>query len=170
MNLIGRNVLWLVCACCALAGVSCSKEDDPDIVVEYPEYIVFGRFTQASWCSGETCVELYKVQTDGVYEDIEDEFPNGNNLGATDYVMKLTTTDFNQIMDVLEKRNYEDLFTVSSPTIGTMADGNFHYYFEYKSKTKHQAWVIDGTFDGSVSGALQPFLLDLNQMVQIAQF
>lgn len=166
----GRAVLLSLYACCVLMGISCSKNEDVEIEVDYPDYIIFGRFVQADWCSGETCVELYKVQTDGLFEDRLDVMPNGNSLGNTDFSAPLPTSDFSQIMTLLQKRSYEDLFEFSDPTIGNLVNGNFHYYFEFKSKKKHQSWVIDGSFDGSVPGVLQPFLLDLNQIVQIAQF
>lgn len=165
-----RAILVSLYACCMLFGFSCSKNEDPEIEVDYPEYIIFGRFIQANWCSGETCVELYKVRTEGVFEDLLDVMPNGNSLGNTDFSAPLTASDFNQIITLLQKRNYEDLFEISSPTLGSLLPDNFQYYFEFKSKKKHQSWVIDGSFDGSVPGSVQPFLLDLNQMMQIAQF
>jgi hypothetical protein len=165
-----RHALWLSLAFSA-SFFSCQKEVEPvDDSTEYPEYIIFGRYTEASWCSGETCVELFKIDTHGLYEDVLDLFPEPGSLQATQMDLELTKTDYDNIIAILKNHNYEKLFDQSDHTLGTLFEEGFHFYFEFKSKARHESWIIDGSFDGSVSQSLQPLLLDLNSMVQIAQF
>ncbi|WP_230678996.1 hypothetical protein, partial [Streptococcus pneumoniae] len=78
--------------------------------------------------------------------------------------------DYDQIIALLEKNNYKTLLDQQQSSLGTLWTDNFHFYFEYKSGDEHRSWIIDGSFDGSVPQILQPFLFDLNQMIQIAQF
>jgi hypothetical protein len=160
-----------MCISCALVvWTGCSKNEDPEIDREYPEYIVFGRYNPATWCAGETCVELFKVETKGLFEDVLDQMPTAGTISSTAYSEALSQIDFNQVVALLERKSYEKLLNYEAFSIGSMWPDNAHFYFEYKSKTQHRSWLIDGTFDGSVPSDLQPFLADVNQMWQVAAF
>jgi hypothetical protein len=166
----GRCALWLGLALCT-SFFSCQQEVEPvDDATEYPEYILFGRFTLASWCSGETCVELFRIDSKGLYEDVLDQIPEAETLQTTQMDIVLSRADYDNIIAILKNHNYRKLFEQPEHTLGTLFSENLHFYFEYKSKSRHESWIIDGSFDGSVSQNLQPLLMDLNTMVQIAQF
>lgn len=161
--------LWL-CLWATLGLWSCDKTVDPIEDKEYPEYIIIGKYTTGVWCAGETCVEKYKISTNGIFEDTNDQQPQAGQFANGTFEIELTQSDYEQIIALLNKHTYDELFQFNNSTLGTMWADNFHFYFEYKSASKHQVWLIDGSFDGSVPPVLQPFLIDLNQMVQIAQF
>jgi hypothetical protein len=149
---------------------SCEKTVEQDMEVEYPEYIVFGRYTNASWCSGETCNEKFRISSEGLFEDIADQSPISGQLSNGVYDLELSKSDYDLIIAILNKKSYEPLLNTSAPSLGTLWEDNSHFYFEYKSATIHRSWLIDGTFDGSVNSTLQSLLVDLGQMIQIAQF
>jgi hypothetical protein len=166
-----RAIAFGVCLTCILLGVSCTKKDDLDLPEEeYPDYIIFGRYTQSTWCSGETCIETFKIGPNGLYEDSSDILPSADAFSNGNFEWKLSSTDYTSIIDVFKSKNYEPLFEITDATVGTLLPDNFHFYFEYKSKSIHRAWLIDATFDGSVPQSLQSLLNDLNVAVQIAQF
>lgn len=170
VKLIKRSVQSLFYASVILAGVSCTKNEDPEVVVDYPDYIIFGRYNEMSGCTNESCVELFKLDTKGAYEDVLDNLPGDEGFVLGDFNLELTVADYNQLIVILERGNYEKLFDVMSSSVGSMQVGMDHYYFEYKSKERHQSWRIDGSFNGSIPPVVQTFLLDLTQMIQVAQF
>ena len=164
-------VAFAVTMAVILFGAACNKAEESDLPAdEFPSYIIIGRYTQASWCAGETCIETFKIDPNGLFEDSNDFLPSAGAFYNGQFDMELSTADYEQILQVLENKNYEPLFDLSDESIGNLFPDNFHFYFEYKSATIHRSWLIDASFDGSVPQAVQPLLNDMNLILQIAQF
>ena len=65
-----KNIL-LIAALAILAA--CNKEEDNDIQGMTEDTFIFGHFYGE--CFGESCVEIFKIEDDKLYEDLTDEYP-----------------------------------------------------------------------------------------------
>ena len=165
-----HRLLLIVILSSSICLSSCEKEEETTEESEYPEYVIFGKYTSNEWCNDETCIEMFKITTNGLYEDLLDNSPIEGQTYYGNFASELSQADYDFILDVLEGKSYQVLFEQEDASLGNLFSSNTHFYFEYKSKTIHKAWLIDGSFDGSLPAIVQPFMLELNQIVSVAQF
>ena len=104
------------------------------------EYIGFGTFY--GYCIGETCIELFRLEADKLWENISDPYPQSGQPVTGEYV-ELSAAQFERVKDLISPPSAA-LLAVSDSVIGMpdYTDGG-GVYLEYKSGTTHRFWLID---------------------------
>lgn len=152
----------------AMGLSSCKKETTAEWT--FPEYVAFGRFTTGcTW--GETCVEIFKLDQSLLVEDINDQVPQPGVLYQGNYSASVPQNDRAQIELLIREALPESLLKKPNGAIGTNPVWNQNYfYFEYAAQGRHGYWIIDGSFDGTMSAEMNNFINILNQAVSMASF
>ena len=104
---------------------SCQKDENtPASVVEY---VVFGHFFGE--CFGESCIEIFKIENDILYEDTKDNYPSFINPYVWEY-QAVDDSLFQQVKD-LETLFPDALLEETEAVIGQPDAGDWGgYYFE----------------------------------------
>ena len=99
----------------------------------YPEY---------GECFGESCVEIFKIDNQNLWEDINDTYPSSSNFYIGDFY-NLNDNLFDQISNLINYFPLE-LLDEESIVIGMpdYADGG-GLYIEYHYFGEHKFWLID---------------------------
>lgn len=110
---------------------------------QYPaqmNYFMFGHFY--GMCSGERCIEIYRIQDNAVHEDIIDQYPARDDFYQGNYV-KLSQQYYQLVKD-LPADFPPGLWAESNSVIGgpDQADGG-GLYLEYNFNGMHRFWLID---------------------------
>ncbi|MGB0431305.1 MAG: hypothetical protein ACPGLV_12590 [Bacteroidia bacterium] len=128
-----------------------------------PEYLIFGEFY--GMCNGETCVEIFKIDHNNLYEDENDNYPNSLNISDTKF-------------NLLDKEKYElvrelindfpsALLAESEHTLGCPdCHDQGGFYIEYKNQNDHQFWIIDQNL-GAVDKNLHAFLHQVSESIAL---
>ncbi len=136
---------------------SCKVKEEPD-AIDHPEYLVFGFYQSPSNCfNSELCIELYKIEPLGLFEDVNDNNPDANSFYSGNFQRELSSAKYNNIHDMFKDNIPADLLNMQSGTIGTTQTWSSNFYFEYKSEKIHKHWIFDGT-QQSVPSNLIPFM------------
>ncbi len=149
--------------------LSCKEKEEIKSTEVFPEYIVFGRFQSSGCGDSDQCVEIFKMESGSLKEDLKDDIPQTVGPYDGDYSLDLTQSDYDQIGAIFKNKIPDELLQHPSGLVGNPQEWyvNF-YYFEYKSATSHGYWVIDGSFDGNLGAVLQLFISDIQNAVNIA--
>lgn len=152
-----------------LLSLGCNKKDDDGDNIDYPQSIMFGRFFTPGCFDNEACVEIFRIDSNGLKEDVNDNFPNSSELYNGNFSVSLNQADFNQIELIFRNNIPKELLDSNSGNVGNSPSWNTNfYYFEYKSATIHKHWIIDGSFDGNLGMILQTFAQKIQDAVNIA--
>lgn len=131
----------------------CGCQRQPD-----HEYLLFGKF--AGMCWGETCVEIFKIENENLYEDTTDQYPFGSAPYNGVYIL-LSSTEYDLVKDLI---NYvpSELFSESDTIIG-MPDAYDQggYYLELRNSVETRFWLID-TDQDNIPSYLHAFTDTLN--------
>jgi len=153
-----------------LTSMGCAKKEDSQDINDYAETIIFGRFILSSGCfESESCVEIFKISSKGLAEDINDNVPNNDGFYDGNFSTILTNSDYRQVETLFRTSIPKELLEMDSGSLGTFPSWNTNnYYFEYKSSKIHKHWIIDGSFDGSLGITLQNFIQKIQDAVNIS--
>ncbi|MEQ9166858.1 MAG: hypothetical protein RLO12_11410 [Fulvivirga sp.] len=149
----------------ALALIACNTDEEPLFLVEQPtaegEYILFG--TYAGECSGEQCIEIFKLTGSTLAEDKKDNYPGSQEVYTGDF--ELLSDEKFEIAKSLLTSTPASLLIITDTIIGQpdYADGG-GIYFEYKVNNKHHFWLID-QIKGNVPDALHPWMDKVNSVI-----
>ncbi len=154
-----------------ISFLSCKEKEEiksTDTEV-FPEFIAFGRFQSSGCGSSEQCVELFKMESGSLKEDSNENIPQITGPYVGNYSQELSQSDYEQIEAIFKNNIPDELLQHPSGLVGTPQEWyvNF-FYFEYKTATRHDYWVIDGSFDGNLGAVLQTFITDLQNAQIIA--
>ena len=115
-----------------LIFASCNSEETPQ-----NRELIFGWFADSS-CSGD-CAQIYKIDNEKVFKDIDFNYPKGNYFTGNFKEMSTVSYDellvlFDQLPDELidEPNGYLDCTDCS--------DGQGGFYLEYKTDKIHKSW------------------------------
>lgn len=167
-HLLGRYFLWLLLS---IGFSSCLKEDKPTDNNVYPEFIVFGQFTEPNNCFGDIdqCINIYKIDASGVFEDANSNVPSSNQPLNGEYTEGKSPNAYNNIQELFRNNPIpEELLNSPSGTIGSAPTWANNFYIEYKTENGYQHWIIDGSFDGSLPNSIQQFVNVISQAVNQA--
>jgi hypothetical protein len=125
-------------------GVSCllfsaCDDDDKKIDEPMPDRFVFGDYY--GMCSGDNCIDLYRIEGERVWEDSKNEYPEAK-LYSGNYTPR-TDINYNDVKSLLEKIP-EELFDETETILGEpdAADGG-GYYVEIARDNNVRVWLID---------------------------
>lgn len=118
--------------------IACEKDDNVEL--SKSDYIIFGKFYGE--CSGEGCVEIFRLEQDKLFEDTKDQYPGRSSFYEGKFI-QLSQRKFRETQDL---RNYfpTDLLNETDIVIGQpdASDGG-GLYIEYNSKGVRKFWLLD---------------------------
>lgn len=124
---------------CLSLVMSMSCTDDATANAEI-DYLIFGHFYGE--CSGEVCIEIFRIDAKQISEDINDTYPNSNDFYNGQFV-PLDQEVFLQVNNLREeferKLLNEDEVVIGQPDAGDWGG----IYLEYKSGSTRRFWLID---------------------------
>ncbi len=142
--------------------VSCNHQNEnPDF--SDIDSIIFGHFY--GFCTGEQCIEIFKLTDDALYEDISDNYPRWDRYYEGNYI-KLSPDKFEAIQSLRESIP-DQLFSEQDTVFGSpdAADGG-GLYFAIKKDDYSRFWIIDQA-DNSLPSYLKTFRTHLNESISI---
>ncbi|MEJ1239680.1 hypothetical protein WBG78_16205 [Chryseolinea sp. T2] len=146
-----------------LAVTMACESDDPTSEKSASDYIVFGRYY--GMCSGDRCVQFYKLTDASIYEDTKDKYPMSSQAYEGDYVL-LDNSQFEKVK-TLRDEIPDELFDITETVIGEPDAGDWGgLYFEMEHHGKRQFWFID-LMKSNVPENLRPFVDTINGKVEL---
>ena len=138
----------------------CDKNDNKN---PNQNYLVFGHYY--GMCGGESCVEIFKINNENLWEDLNDAYPSPTNYYVGDF-HTLDNNLFNQVSDLLTFFP-SDLLNEKAIVIGMpdYADGG-GLYIEYNYFGEHKFWLID-QITTNVPDYLHNFIDIVNDKISI---
>ena len=149
----------------------CEKKDEATDTTDYVKSITFGRFISPGCTGSESCVEIFRIDAQGLTEDVNDNFPDATGFYNGNFATHLDQSDYTQNELLFRNGVPPELIERSSGNVGLFPTWNTnYYYFEYRSNNINKFWIIDGSFDGSLGTVLQSFITKIQEAVTIASF
>jgi hypothetical protein len=132
-----RKILIITCWTIFLL-TSCKKGSNSELLK--PDYLIFGHFYGE--CTGERCIEIFKLEQDKLFEDNRDQYPGSNDFYSGKFV-QLSQQEFTITNDLI---NYfpRDLLDEKGAVIGQPDAGDWGgLYIEYKFLGVRKFWLLD---------------------------
>jgi hypothetical protein len=118
----------------------CSCQKDPSIELQQSDYLIFGHFYGE--CIGETCVEIFRLEQDRLYEDRKDAYPTSDNFYVGNYA-ELSAQKFALAKDLFDIFPHE-LLDETNKVIGQPDAGDWGgLYIEYNYNGVRRFWLVD---------------------------
>ena len=154
-----KLLLLLILPLFIFVGCDPEEENNPNV----QDYLMFGHFYGE--CFGESCVEIFKIDNQNLWEDINDTYPSSLNFYVGDFY-NLNGDFFDQISDLI---NYFPLEVLDEESIvigmPDYADGG-GLYIEYYYFGEHKFWLID-QMKTNVPDYLHSFIDIVNEKISI---
>jgi hypothetical protein len=140
-----------------LFSVSCDKDDE--IELNEKDYLIFGHFYGE--CTGEICVETFKLTNNALFEDTND-----NYSGEDFNFVQLGSEIFEQVKDLAEAFP-DQLLTEDTDIFGCpdCADGG-GLFIQYSENGNVNSWRFD-QFKVGVPDYLHPFMDKVNEKINL---
>lgn len=139
---------------------SCKKEEEPQ---GNENYLIFGHFYGE--CIGETCIEIYCLETARLLEDQNDNYPSGLNFYSADFT-QLSNSDFLEVNDLMSFFP-DTLLLIDDTVIGTPDAGDWGgLYVEYNVDGVRRFWLIDKS-ESNIPAVLIPFKLEIEHKIEL---
>ncbi len=104
-------------------------------------YLVFGHFYGE--CFGETCIEIFKIENNILYEDTLDNYPVFNNTPHKASYVQLSNDKYEKVKHLLDLIPNE-LFSENALVVGQPDAGDWGgLYLETNKSGKTNYWLID---------------------------
>lgn len=142
----------------AILTSSCQKETAAD--PSEGDHLIFGHFYGE--CGGETCIEIFKLANEKLYEDTNDRYPGSSDFYNGDFI-ELHDSLFQKVRDLPEHFPIQ-LLEENSRVIGMPDAGDWGgLYIEYKNTGTRQFWLID-----KMKSNIPEYLFDFSDKVNEA--
>ena len=143
----------------SLVIYSCTKENTEDDPVRY---LIFGHYYGE--CVGESCIDIFCLETTRLLEDANDTYPSDNFYAADFYV--LSEDKFNEVNGLMSFFP-DTLLSINETTIGCpdCADGG-GLYIEYNVDGIRRFWRIDQVKE-NVPSSLHAFMDEVNERIEL---
>lgn len=156
-----RAILYIICLSFLLL-TSCEKDE---IELSNSDYIIFGHFY--GLCSGEQCIEIFKLEKEKLFEDTRDQYPSSNDFYDGNYV-QLSQQKFDEIKD-LKDSFPTDLLDETEVIIGQPDAGDWGgLYIEYNLNGVRKFWLLDQKKDNVPTKYLD-FIDKVNEKISLLQ-
>jgi len=141
---------------------SCDKEKECCGV--NTEYLVFGHFYGE--CGGEGCVEIFRIDDSGLYEDTLDQYPGSNDFYPGHFATQVSSEKFDLVKD-LDSYFPEELLNETDIVIGQPDAGDWGgIYFEIKRRSTHRFWLLD-QMEVNMPDVYNEFVDRINEKIDI---
>ena len=136
---------------------ACSSNND--IVLEEDDYLIFGHFY--GFCLGETCIETFKLTSNKLYEDSNDQYTHESFNFET-----LDGAKFELVKDLVDYFPTK-LLSEKKPVLGCpdCADGG-GIFIEYSKNGTVKRWNID-QMKANVPSYLHDFMDKVNEKIDL---
>lgn len=125
------------------------------------DYLIFGHFYGE--CIGESCVEIFKLTDQELFEDKNDFYPNSSNKIEANFE-KLESEKYLKCETLLNSIP-ENLWQEEDITIGIPDAGDWGgIYVEYHKNGKTKFWLID-QMKSNVPDYLHSFIDEINDKI-----
>ncbi len=132
-----KKGFFLFIITCMLFLLSCRKNN---IGLSSENYIVFGEFFGE--CEGATCVDIYRLEQDKLFEDLLDKYPAFDKYYSGAY-KELSKAEFDKTKDLMDYFP-EALLSETDTVIGMPDAGDWGgIYIEYNYGTTRRFWILD---------------------------
>jgi hypothetical protein len=128
----------LILLCFALTFFSACKKDSSAIPPS--DYLIFGHFYGE--CSGERCIEIFKLEKDKLFEDNADNYPNYDAFYEGCFAQR-AQQKFDNTKDLLNSFPIELLSETKTVLGGPDASDGGGLYIEYNFNGVRKFWLID---------------------------
>jgi len=119
---------------------SCKKQEVLEPSNIEIDTLVFGQYF--GFCEGETCIEVFKLEGDKVYEDTKDVLPTEAAFYEGEFV-ELGQRYYEVSKDLVDSFPL-DLLQETETVIGLPDAGDWGgVYIEYKTEDTHKFWLLD---------------------------
>lgn len=140
---------------------SCDKEDASQL--NGKNYLIFGHFY--GFCMGESCIEIFKVNDEELWEDINDAYPRQDEFYQSEFI-KLDQKIHEKIED-LPAYFPDSLWLETEKVFGMPDAGDWGgYYIEYQKEGIRNFWIID-KMQRNVPKYLHPFLDKVEEKIAL---
>ncbi len=155
-------IFGLLIASCNKDHSTSSSESDYLIFGE-SDYLIFGHFY--GLCTGEECVEIFKLESNKLLEDINDNYPGRTDFYNGDYIA-LGHTKFDLVNDLTDY--FPNNLINENDTVFGCPDcvDQGGLYIEYNFNGIRKFWVIDQS-KGSVPNYLHDFMDKVNEKIAL---
>lgn len=124
-------------------------------------YIIFGHFYGE--CSGERCVEIFRLEQERLFEDTKDEYPNGGAFYEGNYV-QLSQQKFESTKDLIGAFP-TDLLYEKNTVLGQPDAGDWGgLYIEYNFNGVRKFWLVD-QMKSNVPAKYHNFMAEVNEKI-----
>jgi len=150
----------LICFGVCLLGLFACKKDE-DVVLTTQDYLVFGHFY--GQCTGETCIEMFKIENNHLYEDTVDAYPASDTAYEGNYIIR-SDTKYEQVKDLVNHLPAR-LLEENSIVIGQPDAGDWGgIYIEVRKKGQRKFYLID-KMEENIPTYLQPFINEVEASI-----
>lgn len=155
----------LVCILFSIIFSSCEKESVGCGFGAF-DSISFGHFYGE--CAGEGCVEIFKIDyiNQKLYEDVNDEYPDGNDYYNGLYTNTHVDEKFQLVKDLKDLFPHA-LLTETETVLGQPDAGDWGgIYVEYNSGSVHRFWLLD-QMESNMPQQYNEFVDKINERIEI---
>ena len=154
---MSKNTLFLSVMTSLVILTSCKKQANEK------DYLIFGHFYGE--CLGENCVEIFKLESDRILEDENDNYPKQETYYIGNF-SELDKLKFEEIKDLLGFFP-RDLLNESSSVIGQPDAGDWGgIYIEYNFNSVREFWLID-QMQSHIPTYLHEFVDKTNEKIEL---
>jgi hypothetical protein len=158
-------ILFVVLCSIAVFLSSGCKKNEPPFPEEESEYLIFGWFYVL--CYGESCIEVFKLAGNSLYEDLNDKFPPGHEFYNGNF-KRLPDDAYLKVRD-LPQYFPEKLWDESKNILGTPNVGDQGgLYIEALKDGRRQFWIID-QWKHTVPSDYHAFMDKVNEKILLLQ-
>ena len=154
----------LIFALCLLTiAISSCKKDN--VISSTSDYLIFGHFYGE--CSGEKCIEIFRLEQNQLFEDTKDVYPNSTSFYNGNYIL-LSQKKFIDASDLL---NFfpSDLLLEPKTVIGQPDAGDWGgLYIEYNYNGTRKFWLLD-QMKSNVPSKYHNFIDKVNEKIKMLQ-
>lgn len=112
---------------------------------DFPDSIVFGM--DMTWCNDETCVEIFRMDTEGASESTSFEHVDPTVPYDGDFSVQLSPSKYQTLEAMFRDQVPEELLEIPSGLVGTLNNFSNYTYFEYNDGDVHKWWLIEQNFN-----------------------
>lgn len=144
---------------------SCSKKEVQIPIDTSTDFVVFGRFY--GFCGGESCIEIFKIQNNELFEDSNDTYPKWDDFYVGNF-QALSVEKYEMVSYLMV--DFPTALLTDTNTVFGMPDASDGggLYLEYHIGGVHKFWIFD-QFQSNVPTQYHAFMNLINQKIDLLQ-
>lgn len=157
-----KKILFALCFM-GLLFQSCKKDEDTGMTSD-SDFLIFGHFY--GLCSGEDCVEIFKLDESQLLEDSEDNYPDSDVFNTLNF--SIDQADKRTLVEDLLDKIPDELLQTSEKVIGSPDAGDWGgVYIEVNLNGQHDFWLLDMAEDNLPNEELKTFRAEVVEAIDL---